>query len=52
VNVETDVLSKYAAQQMAVSAVMEDSVEEPVEAGTKGPVTNWLTAEYLLENGY
>ncbi len=46
VNIETDVLSKYAAQQLAVT-------ESQTSAGeTARPVTNWLTTEYLLENGY
>jgi riboflavin synthase len=52
VNIETDVLSKYAAQQMAATLVIEGSVEEPVETAQTAPITNWLTTEYLLENGY
>lgn len=53
VNIETDVLSKYAAQQVAATAAPETPAQEPVEAvETPKPVTNWLTTEYLLENGY
>jgi riboflavin synthase len=51
VNIETDVLSKYAAQQLAVGASAE-TVEEPVEVAQERVATNWLTTEYLLENGY
>lgn len=52
VNIETDVLSKYAAQQLAAATEMDALLEEPVTIEPKAPVTNWLTAEYLLENGY
>ncbi len=65
VNIETDVLSKYAAQQLAAnanapaagSAVSGSAVSGSAEsAASAAPqralVTNWLTAEYLLENGY
>ncbi|HZQ42671.1 MAG TPA: riboflavin synthase [Acidobacteriaceae bacterium] len=52
VNIETDVLSKYAAQQLAAVALPEAPVDEPVTAEPQAPRTNWLTAEYLLENGY
>jgi riboflavin synthase len=55
VNIETDVLSKYAAQQLAASATAPAPavVEEPAAAApVRMPVTNWLTTEYLLENGY
>lgn len=45
VNIETDVLSKYA-QQLAVAGV-DKGLEPP-----RAPITNWLTTEYLLENGY
>src|ERR1700748_2117183 len=48
VNIETDVLSKYAAQQLAAMAgVPETSAEETVAAGeSRAPVANWLTTEY------
>jgi riboflavin synthase len=50
VNIETDVLSKYAAQQLAASGATPLGMEvSAVEAATK---SNWLTTEYLLENGY
>ncbi len=49
VNIETDVLSKYAAQQLAVVAVAP-AADEPVEVEARVP--NWLTTEYLLKNGY
>ncbi len=50
VNIETDVLSKYAAQQLAAtSATTSQAVEERAEVATK---SNWLTTEYLIENGY
>ena len=54
VNIETDVLSKYAAQRLAAMAgVPETSAEETVAAGeSRAPAANWLTTEYLLENGY
>jgi hypothetical protein len=52
VNIETDVLSKYAAQQSAATGT-QDLLDEPVAiAEDAKPVTNWLTTEYLLENGY
>ncbi|HEV2579124.1 MAG TPA: riboflavin synthase [Acidobacteriaceae bacterium] len=52
VNIETDVLSKYAAQQLAAQDLTQ-TVDAPVEvADAPKPVTNWLTTEYLLENGY
>ncbi len=50
VNIETDVLSKYAAQQLAVTAgATPQAVEASVAVGTR---SNWLTTEYLIENGY
>ena len=54
VNIETDVLSKYAAQRLAsMAGVPETSSEETVAAAElRAPATNWLTTEYLLENGY
>jgi riboflavin synthase len=52
VNIETDVLSKYAARQSAATWT-QDLLDEPVAiAEDAKPVTNWLTTEYLLENGY
>ncbi|HEY4009223.1 MAG TPA: riboflavin synthase [Acidobacteriaceae bacterium] len=54
VNIETDVLSKYAAQQLVptAAATAQPVVEEPRDTALHAPVTNWLTTEYLLENGY
>jgi riboflavin synthase len=53
VNIETDVLSKYAAQQLVpTAAATAQPVEEPRDNALHAPVTNWLTTEYLLENGY
>jgi riboflavin synthase len=54
VNIETDVLSKYAAQRLAAgSAVSGPNAEAVVAAAeSRAAATNWLTAEYLLENGY
>ena len=55
VNIETDALAKYAAQQMAASvgALGPVAAEQAAAvAPPAAPVTNWLTAEYLLENGY
>jgi len=50
VNIETDVLSKYAAQQLAAA---NGAAPASVEAeATREPATNWLTTEYLLSNGY
>ena len=50
VNIETDVLSKYAAQQLAAT---NGAVPQAVEGqATREPAANWLTTEYLLENGY
>ena len=48
VNIETDVLSKYAAQQLAAGAATSEVTAET----QREPATNWLTTEYLLENGY
>ena len=50
VNIETDVLSKYAAQQLA-AGVSTPAPEEPAAVEAK-PIANWLTTEYLIENGY
>jgi riboflavin synthase len=55
VNIETDALAKYAAQQLAASAeaTLPVTAEGPRSApAPRTPVTNWLTTEYLLENGY
>jgi riboflavin synthase alpha subunit len=54
VNIETDVLSKYAAQQLAGTAAVPEAIAEEVGAAAESrtPATNWLTTEYLLENGY
>ncbi len=53
VNIETDVLSKYAAQQLAAAAATAEATVEPTTAAeSRTPTTNWLTAEFLLENGY
>jgi riboflavin synthase len=54
VNIETDVLSKYAAQQLAAAtnattpALLEELETDPTAAS----VHDWLTTEYLLANGY
>ncbi len=55
VNIETDALAKYAAQQLAANSADAPTLpaEEPVHtAAPLRPATNWLTTEYLLENGY
>ncbi len=52
VNIETDVLSKYAAQQLAAAAAPGGKAEETMAADSRRPATTWLTTEYLLENGY
>lgn len=55
VNIETDALAKYAAQQLAASAaaIPEPPLPEPVTAAPyRTPRAEWLTTEYLLENGY
>ena len=55
VNIETDVLSKYAAQQLAAGAQSTGPVATEFAAPAASPstpLTNWLTTEYLLENGY
>jgi riboflavin synthase len=55
VNIETDALAKYAAQQLAASGT---SAAQPVidktvvAASLRAHEPEWLTAEYLLENGY
>lgn len=51
-NIETDVLSKYAAHQLAAHTVSDAPAEEPPAAEPRRPATNWLTTDYLLENGY
>jgi hypothetical protein len=53
-NIETDVLSKYAAQQLAAMAATPETIaEESVAAeDSRKATTDWLTAEYLLQNGY
>ncbi|HEX4156263.1 MAG TPA: riboflavin synthase [Acidobacteriaceae bacterium] len=58
-NIETDVLSKYAAQQLvttadptAATASLSD-LETSVPSLRHAPAKKqWLTAEYLLANGY
>lgn len=55
VNIETDALAKYAAQQLAASATStpQPAIDEPVVAASQGAhKPEWLTAEYLLKNGY
>jgi hypothetical protein len=54
VNIETDVLSKYAAQRLAATGAVSVANAEAVvaTAESRAAATNWLTAEYLLENGY
>ena len=57
VNIETDALAKYAAQQMAAGAATSITagtpLDEPVQAAMhRAHTPEWLTAEYLLENGY
>ena len=51
VNVETDVLSKYAAKQARMEVVSKGPVPVVVEPA---PVAakDWLTTEYLISNGY
>jgi riboflavin synthase len=58
-NIETDVLSKYAAQQLAATAepataTLATSLDqlEATEPVHRTPASEWLTAEYLLANGY
>lgn len=53
-NIETDALAKYAAQQAAnTPARVSTAAESVLSASPQGAaVTNWLTTEYLLENGY
>jgi riboflavin synthase len=48
VNLETDVLSRYAAQHIAHSAEQKKP-QVPVIAQSSGA---WLTTEYLMSNGY
>jgi riboflavin synthase len=55
VNIETDVLSKYAAKQLTATAQTEAAPPEPsVPAAPQPhrPAHDWLTTEYLLANGY
>lgn len=62
VNIETDVLSKYAAQQLAAAAdptapaataASLSDLETDVPGLRPAPQKNeWLTTEYLLANGY
>jgi riboflavin synthase len=52
VNIETDVLSKYAAQQLAAAVPVAKAEETLAAAESRTPATNWLTTAYLLENGY
>lgn len=58
VNIETDVLSKYAAQQLAAAATITpgaaplDQLEAAPGTAHRAPSPEWLTTEYLLANGY
>ncbi|HVG27337.1 MAG TPA: riboflavin synthase [Acidobacteriaceae bacterium] len=56
VNIETDVLSKYAAQQRSDASAPTPRVpavpQAPPGTPQRTPATEWLTAEYLLANGY
>jgi riboflavin synthase len=53
VNIETDALAKYAAQQLAAAAGESAPLADSQAAGVAGPGhVSWLTAEYLIENGY
>jgi riboflavin synthase len=52
VNIETDALSKYAAQQLAAGGAATQVAEASAIHAQRGSATNWLTTEYLLENGY
>jgi len=68
VNIETDVLSRYAAKQLAAKAnasiapatplrpvlVTAASLLEPHEASAPAarPPEDWLTPQYLISNGY
>jgi riboflavin synthase len=56
VNIETDALAKYAAQQIAATAastVAPTPLDEPLAAVSHhAHRPEWLTTEYLLENGY
>jgi hypothetical protein len=54
VNIETDVLSKYAGQQLAATtnAATPASLEELETSSTRASAQDWLTTDYLLANGY
>jgi riboflavin synthase len=56
VNIETDVLSKYAAQQLATAAegTAPASLDQlaTASAAHQPAREEWLTSEYLLTNGY
>jgi riboflavin synthase len=54
VNIETDALAKYAAQQLASksSAVTPITLQQLETGSPHTPSHDWLTAEYLLANGY
>jgi riboflavin synthase len=56
VNIETDALAKYAAQQLAANAALTIApppLDEPMHAvPDHAHRPEWLTTEYLLENGY
>jgi len=56
VNIETDVLSKYAAQHrgagVGVPLAAEMAGQSTADAQPRAGAPEWLTAEYLLENGY
>ncbi len=46
VNIETDVLAKYAARQNSVG------IDRPGGEGNQAAAPEWLTTAYLLANGY
>jgi len=51
VNIETDVLSKYAAKQARMGVI--STAPSPIVTTTvPNPSEEWLTAEYLIANGY
>jgi len=55
VNIETDVLSKYAAKQLADMGQTNRPLEEPIDPEAtrqQRPAHDWLTTEYLIANGY
>jgi riboflavin synthase len=55
VNIETDVLSKYAARRVEAGEAEALAYEAPaatVVAAEAQPAGEWLTNEYLIANGY